>query len=65
MSTFDDEERFALQREVAQWVFDNVVILPMYRVNWIFPLGPNLDPWEMACCDARVMFDLEYAPHRR
>ena len=65
MSTFDDEERFALQREVAQWVFDNVAILPMYRVNWIFPLGPNLDPWDMACCDARVMFDLEYAPHRR
>ncbi len=65
MSIFDDAERFALQREVAQWVFDNVVILPMYRVNWIFPLGPNLDTWEMACCDARVMFDLEYAPHRR
>ena len=65
MATFDDEERFALQREVAQWVFDNVVILPMYKVNWIFPLGPNVDTWDMACCDARVLFDLEYAPHRR
>ncbi len=65
METFDDEQRFALQREVAQWVFDNVVILPMYKVNWIFPLGPNVDTWEMACCDARVLFDLEYAPHRR
>ena len=65
MTTFDDEERFVLQREVAQWVFDNVAILPMYKVNWIFPLGPNVDTWEMACCDARVMFDLEYAPHRK
>ena len=65
MATFDDEQRFVLQREVAQWVFDNVVILPMYKVNWIFPLGPNLDPWEMACCDARVLFDLEYALHRQ
>ncbi len=65
METFDDEQRFALQREVAQWVFDNAVILPMYKVNWIFPLGPNVDTWEMACCDARVLFDLEYAPHRR
>ena len=65
MATFDDEQRFAHQREIAQWVFDNVVILPMYKVNWIFPLGPNLDPWDMACCDARVLFDLEHAPHRR
>ena len=65
MGTFDDEERFALQREVAQWVFHNAVILPMYKVNWIFPLGPNVDTWDMACCDARVMFDLEYAPHRK
>ena len=65
MATFDDEQRFAYQREVAQWVFDNVVILPMYKVNWIFPLGPNVDTWDMACCDARVMFDLEHAPHRR
>lgn len=65
MATFDDEQRFAHQREVAQWVFDNVVILPMYKVNWIFPLGPNVDTWDMACCDARVMFDLEHAPHRR
>ncbi len=65
MATFDDEQRFAHQREIAQWVFDNVVILPMYKVNWIFPLGPNVDPWDMACCDARVLFDLEYAPHRR
>ena len=65
MATFDDEQRFALQREIAQWVFDNVAILPMYKVNWIFPLGPNIDVWDMACCDARVLFDLEHTPHRR
>ena len=65
MGTFDDEERFAIQREVAQWAFDNVVILPMFRVNWTFPLGPNIDTWDMACCDAVVLFDLEYVPHRR
>ena len=65
MATFDDEQRFAHQREIAQWVFDNVAIMPMYKVNWIFPLGPNVDTWDMACCDARVLFDLEYAPHRK
>ena len=64
-STFDDEDRFAIQREIAQWVFDNVAIMPMYKVDWVFPLGPNIDSWDMACCDARVLFDLEHIPHRR
>ena len=64
-ATFDDEQRFEIQREIAQWVFDNVAILPMYKVDWVFPLGPNIDTWDMACCDARVLFDLEHIPHRR
>ena len=65
MSTFDTEERFAVQQEVAQWVFDNAVIIPMYKVDWVFPVGPRIDTWDMACCDARALFDLEYVPHRR
>ena len=65
MSTFDTKERFAVQQEVAQWVFDNAVIIPMYKVDWVFPVGPRIDIWDMACCDARALFDLEYVPHRR
>jgi peptide/nickel transport system substrate-binding protein len=65
LATFDPEARFQLQREIAQWVFDNAVILPMYQVNWVFPIGPRIDLWDMACCDARTLFDLEHIPHRR
>ena len=66
LATFDDEARLpSAQREIAKWVFDNVAILPMYKVNWVFPLGPQIDSWDMACCDARVLFDLEYIPHRQ
>jgi hypothetical protein len=43
MSTFDDEARFEVQREIARWVFNNALIIPMYRVGWIFPLGPRID----------------------
>ena len=65
MSAFDTKVLIAVQQEVVQWVFDNAVIIPMYKVGWVFPVGPSIDIWDMACCDARTLFDLEYVPHRR
>ncbi len=65
MGSFDTKEPIAVQQEVEQWVFDNAVMIPMYKVGWVFQVGPSIDIWDMVCCDARALFDLEYVPHRR
>ena len=64
-ATFDEVERYKIEAEIAKWIFDNAVILPTFKVNRVYPLGPNIDDWEMACCRTRVLLDLEYIPHRR
>ncbi|MFQ6027432.1 MAG: ABC transporter substrate-binding protein [Dehalococcoidia bacterium] len=64
-ATFDEEERFKVQAEIAQWQFHNVTTLPTFLVNRVFPLGPEIDDWEMVCCRTQVLMDLEHIPHRR
>ena len=63
--TFDEEERFEIQMEIAKWQFHNVITLPTFLVNRVYPLGPEIDDYEMGCCQTRVLFDLEHIPHRR
>ena len=65
LATVDEDQRFKVEAEIAKWIFDNVVILPTFKVNRVYPLGPLIDDWEMACCRTRTLLDIEYIPHRR
>ena len=65
LATVDEDQRFKVEAEIAKWIFDNVVILPTFKVNRVYPLGPRIDDWEMACCRTRTLLDIEYIPHRR
>ena len=63
----DDEERYKVMVDVAQFTYDNVVEMGLYSVNQIWPLGPRVDPWQehFEYGDKRVLTGLEYAPHRQ
>ena len=65
LATVDENERFKVEAEIAKWIFDNVVILPTFKVNRVYPLGPRIDDWDMACCRTRTLLDLEHIPHRQ
>ena len=63
----DDEERYKVMVDVAQFTYDNVVEMGLYSVNQIWPLGPRVDSWQehFEYGDKRVLTGLEYAPHRQ
>ena len=65
--TFDTEERWRLQTEIGDWLWDNSLDIGLYSVNNIYPLGPNLDSWgdRLETGDTRRLSALEYAPHRK
>ena len=45
--TADDDARWALMADIARFVFDNVMVLPLYTENLDWPLGPQLGPWKV------------------
>jgi ABC-type transport system substrate-binding protein len=66
VNSFDLEERWASQAATAQFMFDQVAVIPVIGVNVLWPLGPELgnfiediSPAELdwICC-------WEYATHR-
>ena len=65
--TFDVDERWKLQLEMAQWMRDNALGIGIYGNNSVFPLGPKLDPWEgdLSMGYPERISGLEFAIHRR
>ena len=65
--TFDTDERWALQLEMAHWIWDNSFDIGLYSVNNIYPLGPKIDSWEdhLETGDPRRLSALEFAPRRK
>ncbi len=64
---FDNDERWQATVELGQWVWDNVLDIGLYVQNNIYPLGPNVDPWDehLSTSDSRYMSAFEFAPHRQ
>ena len=64
VATIDEEERFEISRQMAKFIFDNSIIIPTVSVFQVWPVGPEIDEWELVCCVTRVPSNLEYIPHR-
>jgi peptide/nickel transport system substrate-binding protein len=60
----DFETRMEIQREVAKWILDNAVHFPIASINVVWPVGPEIDLWNMGCCARDIASNLEYVPHR-
>ena len=65
ITTIDEEERFDLARQMATFLFDNAIIIPTVTVFQVWPVGPEIDQWEMICCVTRVPSNIEFIPHRQ
>ena len=50
---------------MARWLFDNAMTLPLYDENAVWPLGPEVDPWEMMAGSLTWLSNWEFVPHRR
>ena len=63
--TNDNDKRFAIQANITKWMFDNVMTIPLYDENSVFPLGPEIDPWEQQAGGLTWLSNWEFVPHRK
>ncbi len=63
--TYDTEERWAVQADLARFMFDHVMSLTVFSENIVWPLGPELDRWEAYGGNADWLSNWESAPHAK
>ena len=61
----DDDQRWAKFAEIARWMFENAMILPLYDQDSIWPLGPEIDEWPILPGDLTSLSNWELVPHRQ
>ena len=47
-NTYDTDERWRVQGDLARFIFDNVLSMPLYAENAVWPLGSEVDSWQAA-----------------
>ena len=62
--TNDADKRFEIQANITKWMFDHVMTIPLYDENAVFPLGPEIDPWEQQSGGLTWLSNWEFVPHR-
>ena len=61
----DDEARWAKLAEMARWLFDNVMVIPVFGENIVWPLGPRIDVWDPLGGNKNWLSNWEDVPHRK
>ena len=61
----DEEERWAKAAEMATWMFENVAQIVLYEENSVWPIGPNIDEWEVMAGGVSWLSNWEDVPHRK
>ena len=46
-------------------MFDNVMTLPLFEEPNIWPLGPEIDEWDLMGFTVDWLNNLEFTPHRQ
>lgn len=60
----EQQARFAVQRELAKFIEHNVINIPVVHLNLVWPIGPEIDVWELNCCGRDLASNMEFIPHR-
>ena len=47
-TTYDTDERWRVQGELAEFIFENVLSMPLYAENAVWPLSGKVDSWQVA-----------------
>ena len=62
--TYDIEERWAVSAEIAKWLHDNIVTIPLYEESATWPLGPEIGKWGVSPLHLEWLNNWEDVPHR-
>ena len=42
----DTDARWRIQGDLAKFIYENVLSMPLYAENAVWPLGPEVDSWQ-------------------
>ena len=62
--TYDIEERWAVSAEIAKWLHNNIVTIPLYEESATWPLGPEIGKWGVSPLHIEWLNNWEYVTHR-
>ena len=65
LNTIDEEERWRKQADMAKWLYEHALTIVTYEANQVFPVGPEIDPWEPMAITLDWLSNFEYVPHRK
>ena len=60
-----EDARWEIMGEMATFIFDNVISIPLFTRNSVWPLGPNIDRWEPLNRVYDWLSNWEEVPHRQ
>ena len=63
-STLDTDERWAVQGELAKFIFDQVFSMPLYAENAVWPLSGRVGPWKAAPAELDWLSYWEMPPRK-
>lgn len=66
-ATLDVNTRWAIQKQIARFTFDNALDIGLYNAFVQWPLGPKIEDWskDWRFGDARILSSLEYVKHKQ
>ena len=65
LETLDTDERFRKSAELGRWMFNNAMVISLYQEATNWPLGPEIDGWEMSASQLEFGNNWEKVPHRQ
>ena len=65
LATFDEEERWEKQAGLARWLHEHSLTIVTYEANQVFPVGPEIDPWQPMAGTLDWLSNFEYVTHRQ
>ena len=60
-TTYDTDERWKVQGELAEFIFEQVLSMPLYAENAVWPLSSEVDSWQVAPAELDWLSYWEYA----
>ena len=60
-NTYDTGERWRVQGELAEFIFENVLSMPLYAENAVWPLSGEVGSWQVAPAELDWLSYWEYA----
>ena len=63
-ATLDEDARWAILAEMAEWMFDNVMVLPLYQQATVAPIGREIEVWSLQALGSNLLNNFEFVKHR-